>query len=296
MSQLHESLLVPAAGFWPDRRGERVHVRWLGTAGFEIRYGDHVILIDPYVSRCSLARCVAAPLVSDEALVRRLLPRADAVIVGHTHFDHALDVPAIARATGARVYGSHSATALCLGGQVTPSKIVDVEEALVAGGTGSFISEIGPFRLRFFASAHSKLVLGRVPLPGDIDDCDAVPMRLHKYRCGAVFGVEISVGGRTLFHLGSAELVERTLAVHNLDLLLLCVAGWTKGDDVPERVLRALSPEAILLSHWDDFFRPLDEPVRALPALQMPTLVDRLMRASRDVRIGTLPLLGETTL
>ena len=121
-------------------------------------------------------------------------------------------------------------------------------------------------------------------------------MRLHKYRCGAVFGVEITVGGRTLFHLGSAELVERTLAVHNLDLLLLCVAGWTKGDDVPERVLRALSPEAILLSHWDDFFRPIDEPVRALPALQMPTLVDRLSRAARDVRVGTLPLLGETTL
>lgn len=294
MRPIHESLMLPSGGFWPDRTGPRVTVRWLGTAGFELRAGEHVLLLDPYVSRCSLARCVAAPLSSDETLVRLHCSRADAIVVGHTHFDHALDVPAIARTTGARVYGSRSATALCLGAGVTPSKIVDVEEALAGGGHAAYESEVGPFHLRFFASAHSKLMLGRVPLPGDIDDCDAVPMRLHRYRCGAVFGVEIRVFGRRIFHLGSAELVERTLDARDVDLLLLCVAGWTKGVDVPERVLRALRPDAVLLSHWDDFFRPLDEPLHALPALQMPTLVDRLQRAARDVRIGTVPLLGVT--
>jgi L-ascorbate metabolism protein UlaG (beta-lactamase superfamily) len=252
-------------------------------------------LIDPYVTRPSLARCVAAPLVSDVERVRRTFARADAIVVGHTHFDHVLDVPTIALQTGAIVYGSRSASSLCLGAGVTPSKIVDVESTL---RSGTHESEIGPFHLRFFPSAHSKLMMGKVPLPGDIDDCDALPMRLHKYRCGAVFGVEIRVAGRSIFHLGSAEVVERSLGqkVHEIDLLLLCVAGWTKGERFPERAISALSPRAILLSHWDDFFRPLEEEARALPALQLPRLVDRLGAAARDVQVHTLDLLGATAL
>ncbi|MFT3767591.1 MAG: hypothetical protein QM820_19220 [Minicystis sp.] len=77
------------------------------------------------------------------------------------------------------------------------------------------------------------------------------------------------------------------------DLLLLCVAGWTSSRDFPERVARALSPRAVLLSHWDNFFLPLDRGARALPAMAMPRLVDRLSRATRDAKIGTLPLLGD---
>ena len=153
-------------------------------------------------------------------------------------------------------------------------------------------------RLRFFPSAHSRLLLGRVPFPGEIADCDDIPMQAQRYRCGAVFGVEISAAGRTIFYLGSAELVESGLreGPREVDLLLLCVAGWTTSRDLPERAARAFSPRAVLLSHWDDFLRPLDRPVRALPAMRMPALVERLGRASRDLRIGTLPLLGEIAL
>ena len=104
---------------------------------------------------------------------------------------------------------------------------------------------------------------------------------------------EIRVAGRVIVHLGSAELVDATMRAQEPDLLLLCVAGWTSSRDLPERVARALSPKAVLLSHWDDFFRPLDRPARMLPAMQLPRLVDRLSRATRDAKIGTIPLLGE---
>ena len=33
---------------------------------------------------------------------------ADGILCGHTHFDHVLDVPAIARFTGAQVFGAES--------------------------------------------------------------------------------------------------------------------------------------------------------------------------------------------
>ena len=289
-----DAMIAPAAGLFGAPRDAGVSVRWLGTAGFSIEYAGHVLLIDPYVTRTSLARAVASPLVSDREAVALHAPRADAIVVGHTHFDHALDVPAIALQTGARVFGSSSAASLCRGAGVAASHVIDVQSSLRAG---TYEAEIGPFFLRFHPSAHSRLILGKVPLPGDIDDCDAFPMRLHRYRCGAVFAVEIRVAGRTLFHLGSAELVEQALGSprgREVDLLLLCVAGWTKSERFPERALAALSPRAVLLSHWDDFFRPLASPVRALPALKLPQLIDRLSASSRDTKIATLDLLGHT--
>ncbi len=272
-----------------------VRVQWLGTAGFALRADGHTLLFDPYLTRAGLSACALQRLAPDLGAIARHVPAADAIVVGHTHFDHALDVPAIAARTGARVFGSTSAARLCRLGGIPEARVVDVEQALRGG---AHEAEVGPFRLRFFASAHSKLVLGRVPMKGEIDDCDALPMRMHHYRCGAVFCVEVSVLGRRVVHLGSAELVEAALPpdVAEPDLLLACVAGWTKTPRFPERVARAFAPRAVLLSHWDDFFTPLDRPVRALPAMQIDRLAERLSREARDARVFTLDLLGEVAI
>ncbi len=288
-----ESLFFRPDDLAPKDKPGPVVIRWLGTAGFEITCEDHVLLIDPYVTRASLARCVTSRIAPDLGAIGRYIGRADAVIVGHTHFDHALDVPAIARRTGARVFGSRSAAALCRAAGVPEARVQRVERA---PGQAPIVAEVGPFRLRFVPSAHSRLALGRVPFPGEIDDCDAVPVRAEAYRCGAVFRVEIEVHGRTIVHLGSAEVLPSEAAPRHVDLLLFCVAGWRSGGDVPERVMRTLSPAAVLLSHWDDFFRPLHEPVRALPTVGIGPLAERLSRASRDVRVGTVPLLGALNL
>jgi L-ascorbate metabolism protein UlaG (beta-lactamase superfamily) len=266
-----------------------VRVRWLGTAGFAIEHEGAVLLIDPYLTRASLAACVAAPLRSDAVAVARHAPRADAIVVGHTHFDHALDVPAIALATGALVLGSRSAAALCRASGVPETRVRDVERA---PGQDPVVVEVGPFRLRFVPSAHSRFLFGRVPFPGEIDDCDQIPLRTERYRCGAVFAVEIRVAGRTIVHLGSAELASTPFEAREPDLVLLCTAGWQSSGDLPERVARALSPRAVLLSHWDDFFRPLEAGAKMLPAMGVPRLVDRLARAARDVKIGAVPIFG----
>ncbi len=285
-------LPVPVLG--DPTPGGSVSVRWLGTAGFEIRHGDHVVLIDPYLTRASLTTCLVSTLSPDIAAITRHVTRADAIVVGHTHFDHVLDVPTIARLTNGVVFGSRSAANLCRADGVTPGRVRDVEELL---GSGTYTEEVGPFELRFFPSAHSKLILGRyVPSAGDIADCDHVPLRVPGYKCGAVFAVEIRVAGRTIFHLGSAELVEGSIPTRSTDLLLFTVAGWQQTPNVCERALSRLSPRAVLLSHWDDFFRPIERGTHALPGVQVPRVIDRFHAASRDVRVGAVPLLGEVLL
>jgi L-ascorbate metabolism protein UlaG (beta-lactamase superfamily) len=288
---IDRALFLPRDAFASHDKTD-VTVRWLGAAGFAIEHGGFTVLIDPYLTRASLSQCLLSALRPDHSIIARHVPRADAIVVGHTHFDHVLDVPVIAKRTGARVFGSTSASRLCRAAEVDASRVIDVERAIK---NGVFESEIGPFRFRFFASAHSKLMLGRVPWPGDIDDCDALPMRLSHYRCGAVFACELTVAGKRVLHLGSAEIVEANLPrnAQSPDLMLTCVAGWTKSERFPERLAQVLAPKNVLLSHWDDFFRPIDEEARALPALRTHALIDRLTRATRDVRVGVVGLSGE---
>ncbi len=270
-----------------------VRVTWLGTAGFRIEHEGAVLLLDPYLTRASLSRCLFAPLRADEALTRRLAPRAAAIVLSHTHFDHALDAPVIAQQSGARVFGSRSALRLCRSHGLPDTQLQCVEPD---SGNGHCKAEVGPFRLRFWPSAHAAFLFGRVPFPGDIADCTDVPMRAQAYRCGAVFGTEIEVAGRRLFHVGSAELVERNWRVKPVDLALACVAGWTTTERYPERLVAALSPGAVLLHHWDNFLRGIDSPARVLPAMRFAALIDRLKAAAPHLSVGTLPLFGTISL
>lgn len=265
-----------------------VRVTWLGTAGFSLEHEGTTILIDPYVSRVSYAAAITRPLASDLALVRRFAPKADAIVTGHTHFDHVLDVPTIAKLSGATVYGSRSCVHLCRAEGVPEDRVVDVETSMRGEPVRA---EVGPFELRFVPSVHSAFALGRVPFPGDIADCTDVPLRTHHYKCGAVFGVELRVAGRRIYHLGSADLLDVKVP-RDVDLLLMCVAGWTTTPRFSSRVMSAFTPRAILLSHWDDFFRPMDACATMFPAMQLPRLVDELTQVDPSVIVGAVPLLG----
>ena len=65
-----------------------MELTWLGTAGFQIKTGTHVLLIDPYLSRNGAARPRQTMVPSD-------LYGADRIFVSHGHFDHIFGIPAV---------------------------------------------------------------------------------------------------------------------------------------------------------------------------------------------------------
>jgi L-ascorbate metabolism protein UlaG (beta-lactamase superfamily) len=271
-----------------------LRVRWLGTAGFAIEHQGWVLLIDPYLTRPSLGRCLLSSIEPDLPTIRRYVTGADGIICGHTHFDHVLDVPAIARFTGAQVFGSTSAVTLCRAGGIAAERLHDVQTMT---DRSEARAELGPFELRFVPGEHSPLLGGKVPFPGDITDCNQVPHRMGDYRCGAVFNVAVTVAGRTIYHTGSANLRDDVgPSIRDIDLLLLCVAGWTATPRLVERLLSKVTPDAVLLSHWDNFFSPIERGAQLMPAIKLPQLVDDLTRQSSDLRVGTVPLMGELVL
>ncbi len=73
-------------------------LRYLGRANYEVDYRGKVLLLDAYYDNSR------PPFGEPFGIKETDITRADAILVGHTHGDHFLDAPAIAKRTGASVF------------------------------------------------------------------------------------------------------------------------------------------------------------------------------------------------
>lgn len=262
-----------------DLRG--LELEWLGTAGFRLTAEGTTLLVDPYVSRPSVRKvALDRRLQSSTALVDRHVPRADAVLVGHTHFDHALDVPTIARRDGCAVYGSRSLRHL-MGLHGLAAAAVEVEPHQPY--------EIGPFTVRFVPSRHSKLLAGlAVPSGGELT-CDHLDhLNGRAYNCGQVWGISIDVAGLTLYHQGSADLIDDERLPRGVDVFLCGIAGRAFARGYLRRILTRLEPAVVVPQHWDDFLAPLDGPLGFSLNVNLHRIPDEVARVSRSFDVRTL--------
>jgi L-ascorbate metabolism protein UlaG (beta-lactamase superfamily) len=257
-----------------------LRVQWLGTAGFTIASERCTVMVDPYLSRLSLMKLAGSPLIPDEKAIRARLPtRVDAVICGHSHFDHLLDAPIIARMTGAKLIGSRTTCAFGLAAGLDPAQLVEI-----GAHGGEF--PIGDLAIRFVPSLHAKLVFGRVPLAGEVASPAPSPARVWQYRMGGAFGVLVRAPGATLYHNGSADLVDASLAGLRADVLLIGIVGRKHAPDYVTRLLRLLRPSVIVPAHHDAFFAPLEDGVRLLPGVDIAGFVAEIRRERPDVQIA----------
>lgn len=258
-----------------------LELQWLGTAGFRLAYEGVTLLVDPYVTRASLGAVLGRrPLLSSAEKVERLITAADAVLVGHTHFDHAVDVPPIAARFGCPVYGSESLRRLMgLYGLAGHAVVVEPHRTY----------EIGPFAVTFVPSRHSKLLLGlAVPFDGELtcDHLDGLTGRA--YRCGQVYGIHIAVAGMSFYHQGSADLIDSEVRHRDVDVFLAGIAGRMFTRDYLGRILRLLSPRVVVPHHYDDFFRGLDAPMGFSFNVDLAGFPDEVAAVSRSFAVSTL--------
>jgi L-ascorbate metabolism protein UlaG (beta-lactamase superfamily) len=261
-----------------------LELSWLGVSGYRLTYEGVSLFVDPYVSRVPLRSLLLRRLaMPDEAMLDRYAGapgRVAGVLVGHTHFDHAVDAPALARRHETKAYGSSSLGHLMrlhglghLAVEVVPHEPY----------------ELGPFVVRFVPSRHSKLLFGRkVPMDGELT-CD----HLHglapgAYKCGAVWGIRIDVAGITLYHQGSANLDDGELRDGPVDVFLAGIAGRSVTPRYWERILPRLDPRVIVPTHYDNFFSPLGRPQDFVRRVNLAAVPDEIAAASRDTRVAAL--------
>lgn len=262
-----------------------LEISWLGVSGYRLTYEGVSIFIDPYVSRVPLrSLLLRRTAMPDAALIERYAAtpgEVAGVLVGHTHFDHAVDAPAIARRHGTKAYGSASLGHLMrlhglgeLAVEVEPHRPY----------------ELGPFVVRFVPSRHSKLLFGRkVPMDGELT-CDHLDgLAPGAYKCGAVYGIRIEVAGVALYHQGSADLDESELAADPVDVFLAGIAGRSFTPRYWQRILPRLDPRVIVPTHYDNFFTPLGRPQDFVRQVKLAELPAEVAAASSDARLAALP-------
>ncbi len=262
-----------------------LEVEWLGVSGYRLSYEGKTIYVDPYLSRVPFRDLVlrrpARP--APAALDRFVRAHGDTVgvLVGHTHFDHAVDAPAIARRHRCKAYGSRSlANLMALHGLA--EQAVEVEPYRTY--------ELGPFEVSFTPSVHSKLLLGlAVPYAGELSCEHLDALSPGAYRCGQVWGISIAVAGVRFYHQGSANLIDDAIRDRGVDYFLAGVAGRSFTDAYWRRILTRLQPRAVVPTHYDNFFRPLGSRLEFVANVQLSTLPEEIGAVSREIEIVALP-------
>ena len=278
-------------------QSDRVVLKYLGAAGWEISDGSTVILIDPYVSRINgpappgggsghaMAgdnrraygwEDVATP---DVAAIDSHIQRADFVLVTHTHYDHILDVPHIALKTRAAVVGTESTENVMRAYGVAEEQLITVR--------GGEDYQFDSFSLRVIPSIHSPLdhkhYFSSATAPAGMK----APLTLGQIHPeGGTLAYLIRFHGHQILAFGGMNYIEREIIGLEPDVALIG-AGASRKEiyDYSGRLMRDLQyPALVLPTHWDNFLAPYSASQQpALDALR--SFVQEIAAASPKTKI-----------
>lgn len=277
-------------------RAAPVSLAYLGTAGWQITNGKIVILIDPYLTRAKypspnddVSPDDPRPLVSgnsvvepDAAVIDAHIKAADFICLTHSHPDHSLDMPYIARKTGARVIGTAS-TANLARAEGVPERQIQI----VSGGEEL---KFEGFSVRVIRSLHG---IFRKPAPGQRPAAPPLipadlkaPVRFGQHVEGGTLAYLIAIDGHRIILFGSMNYIESEVTGLRPDVALIgAMPERNNIDDYIPRLMRALgNPPLVIPTHWDRFNVPYS--VSQAPAVKrLQSFLDDIKAASPNTRV-----------
>jgi L-ascorbate metabolism protein UlaG (beta-lactamase superfamily) len=274
----------------PAGTGLRAH--FLGTSSVLLTDENSSILCDGFVSRPGMLSLQFGKINPNRQLVCDAIDRLGvrsslaAVFCAHSHYDHAMDAPIWVNETGADLIGSESTANVGRGLNVAESAL----KVVTNGQTLSY----NDFELTFIHSVHSPGDL----YPGVVTEPLVPPAPTRAWKSATCYSVLINhPQGRILIH-ASANFIPGALAGYRADVIYFGVGllGQQSDEFVNtywNEVVVATGARRIILVHWDDFFRTLDQPFRPLPYLvddfdaTMNRLIPLAERAGVEVLLPT---------
>jgi len=294
----HPGDILPSAD--PQYR-THLQIGYLGAGGFFLRCRDSAILTAPFFSNPSLKR-VALWRVSPNhrqidrrmALLRGSLDPVEAILVGHAHYDHLMDLPYIASVytPGATIFGSKT-MAHILAPALPEERLIPLNSRV-----GQWQSA-GDDGVRFMPleSEHAPHFMRVKVFGGKYDaDLEKLPTRASGWREGKTLAYLIDFLGEDAktveFRIHYQDAVSPHLPTYpanlsgpearRVDVALLCVPGFDQVDEYPETLLRQLNPRAAILAHWENLFAPFPEDsrdLRTVPGTDVKRFLERFEAA-----------------
>jgi hypothetical protein len=301
---------------------DSVGVTFLGVGGFLVRHRGQAVLMAPHFSKPGGHR-VALNLraLPDTAKVNRemerLLPdslrrQVRAILVGHSHYDHLMDVPHIAKtffradSPRVRIYGNDAMIATLWYDTWLRGRMMGMEGRM---GThlrpGLWTAPEGS-RIRFMAlrSEHAPHLFGKSFIPRRATPPRTTPPeRPWEWQEGQTLAFLVDFlddDGRVLFRLHYQDsasnpplgfippLPESERAP--LDVALLTGASFHQVSAYPDSLLSAARPRQVVLGHTDDFVFSRLSAVPGTPLRTLNGKLDWLLGPGRRWN----PRIGET--
>jgi L-ascorbate metabolism protein UlaG (beta-lactamase superfamily) len=293
-----------------------LQVRFLGVGGFSFRRGDDAILTAPLYSNPDLLTVGTGDVAPNPERVERFLDPAvvgpaRAILVGHAHYDHLLDVPLVRpRTDDAVVIGNDSVRNVMAGvAEVPADRLIVVDDpahplvdrrmcpdpdpctGVPAGAPGEWIAVPRTHvRVRALCSSHPPQILGGAHFgEGCVNEPQAAPPpHAADWREGATVAFLIDfldpASGAPAFRVYYQDAPTTApyghvpadlLAERGVDLAVLTVGTFDAVRDQPGEILANLKPRYAIGGHWENFFRPQDQPIQPIPLMAAPTEFDR---------------------
>ena len=288
----------------PDR--EILEIEYLGAGGYRLERGSDLVLIAPFFSNPSLLQASGLLRIApDVAAIDRWLPdvsSAAAILVGHSHYDHLLDVPWIAvdRAPRSMVYGNDTASHILAAVPELRGRVVALNDAAYAPGRPEQWIDIPGTRVRFLAiaSEHAAHFRGLNFMQGRLEaDLEELPRRATEWLAGLTltFLIEFlsSDGATAVFRIHYQDTASTPPAgfppagIGRVDAALTCVASHREVEGYPEELLRILKPRHVVLGHWEDFFEPYTQDPEVLQVVPFSYPRQFIRRVELAVPPGT---------
>ena len=240
-----------------------VKVTWLGSTTLLFDDDETQILIDGFLTRPGVLDIVfRRPIESDAATINYVLDefrlrRLAAIIPVHSHYDHAMDVGAIANRSSAAVVGTESTANIARGAGVPDEQII-----LVTNGD---TLEFGKFTVTFITSRHVPNGVGDGHLiAGFMSEPLKQPADFTEWREGGSWSILISHPLGTTLVQGSAGFIDEALADTQADVVMMSVAGLTSQGrkytrDYWHQVVEPTGATRVFVLHYDDFTQPFGQ-------------------------------------
>lgn len=209
-----------------DVAANKVSVNFLGNTNLLISDGTTSLMIDGWFSRPSIFTLLTSDISPDLDAISTSLERARvstlaAVIPVHSHYDHAMDAPEVAKRTGALLIGSESTANIGRGWGINESQI------RVAGDNSPY--KLGGFSVTLIPSEHYEFPNAHVrdAALGDIYITQPLvpPVNVLEYKMGGAYSVHIQHPQGSMLVHGSAGFVPGALSDLDVDILFLGVGG-----------------------------------------------------------------------
>jgi L-ascorbate metabolism protein UlaG (beta-lactamase superfamily) len=261
---------------------QAIELTYLGTAGFMIKNQQRTVVLDPYLSRIGLTELLR-PLHTNTALLKKYIPNADEVLIGHAHYDHILDAPDLCKQTGARLIGSR---ATCMVGRAA-----GLPESQLIETAGREDIVCGDWTVRGLPSIHGKAIMGRIPIPGDILSPPVWPPKMLDLKHGLVLNWLVDTGKLKIVHIDSADFIAEELQGVQADVVCLCAIGRKYRPNYVKEVVELLKPKWIVPCHWDTMFTDFEQEPDYIPSVDLAGFVQEIKDAGVEPIV--MPMRGK---